>query len=59
MLEKTKEQKSDEYFYACCLICRTTLIQAKNGLDGFIRCPQCGNFISVKIEDDIVTIKRK
>lgn len=59
MQTEKDEKKTEDYFFACCLICRTTLVQAKNGMDGYIRCPQCGTYIHIKIENNIVTIKRK
>lgn len=49
----------NEYFYACCLRCRTTLIQGKNGTDCFIKCPQCGQFVHIIINDDTVLTKHK
>lgn len=57
----TKEEKHGdwEYFFACCPKCRTTLVQAQNGMNGFIRCPQCGTHIHVRIKDNAVTVKRK
>lgn len=47
------------YFYACCPYCRTTLTQGKNGTDTFIKCPQCGRYIHVIIQDDTVLTKLK
>lgn len=35
----------ETYFYACCPYCNTTLIQAKNGMDSYIKCPKCDNYI--------------
>ena len=41
-------------FYACCPHCKNILIQAANGLNGFIRCNLCHNLIQISIQDDIV-----
>lgn len=59
---QTNDGKEDDgwgYLFACCPKCRTTLVQAKNGMNGFIRCPQCGTHIHVIIKNGIVMIKRK
>lgn len=47
------------YFYACCPCCKSTLIQAKNGLDGFIKCGQCGKYIHIVIVNNSVHTKQK
>lgn len=38
---------------------KTILIQAQNGLDGFIRCQQCGNYIHIIIRTGTVVAKTK
>lgn len=57
----TKEEKQGdwEYFFACCPKCRTTLVQSQNGMNGFMRCPQCGTHIHVIIKGNTVIVKRK
>lgn len=50
---------TDGYFYACCPYCKTTLTQGKNGTDCFIRCPQCGQYIHIIINNDTVLTKQK
>ena len=47
------------YFYACCPYCKTVLVQAQNGMDGYIKCPKCNKYIHVIIRNDTVTIKTK
>ncbi len=46
------------YFYACCPYCKNTLIQGKNGTDCFSRCPTCGEYIRIFIDDDSVLTKK-
>lgn len=47
------------YFYACCPYCKSTLTQGKNGTDTFVKCPLCGDYIHVIIQNDSVLTKRK
>lgn len=49
----------ETYFYACCPYCNTTLIQAKNGMDSYIKCPKCDNYIHIIIRNGTVVIKTK
>ena len=46
-LQYLKEQEKG--FYVCCPICKTVLIRAQKGLDGVIKCSQCGMFVHVVI----------
>ncbi len=46
-------------FYGCCPICKTVLIQAQNGLDGYIRCTKCENYVHVIIRNNTVSAKLK
>lgn len=48
---------SNNFYYACCPNCKNVLIQAKNGLEGYAKCPQCGNYIQIVIRDGAVTTK--
>lgn len=47
------------YYYACCPNCKNVLIQAQNGLDGYIKCPQCSNYIHIVIRAETVITKIK
>lgn len=47
------------FLYACCPHCKTVLIQAQNGLDGYIKCPKCDNYIHIIIRNGNVTTKTK
>ncbi|MDE6867637.1 MAG: hypothetical protein K2J83_00630 [Clostridia bacterium] len=49
----------DGFFYACCLYCKTTLTQAKNGTEALIKCPLCGEYIHIVIKNDTVLTRRK
>ena len=54
------EQKTKmPFFYAYCPHCKTVLIQAQNGLDGYIKCPKCDNYIHIIIRNGNVTTKTK
>ena len=57
MSEKENEFKS--IYYACCPYCKTVLVQAQNGMDGYIKCPKCNKYIHVIIRNYTVTIKTK
>ena len=46
-------------YYACCPYCKTILVQAQNGMDGYIKCPKCDNYIHIIIRNDTVTTKTK
>ena len=54
-----KKQEKNNGYYACCPLCKTMLIQAHNGLNGLIKCSQCGAFIRVIIENNKVTTTQK
>lgn len=48
-------------YYACCPYCKTVLVQAQNGLNGYIKCPKCDKYIhvsvcSIEIEKDAITL---
>ena len=45
------------YYYACCPYCKTVLVQAQNGLDGYIKCHKCDKYIHIIIRNDTVTTK--
>ena len=45
-----KEQEKG--LYVCCPICKTVLIRAQKGLDGVIKCSQCGMFVHIVIGDE-------
>ncbi len=47
------------YFYACCPYCKTVLVQAQNGMDGYVKCHKCDNYIHIIIRNDTVTTKTK
>lgn len=55
------DRKSSEkhLYYACCPHCKTVLVQAQNGMDGYIKCPKCDNYIHIIIRNDTVTTKTK
>ena len=55
--DKKNNMITDSY-YSCCPICKYPLVQAKNGMDGVIKCPKCANYIHIVIKDDIVIAKR-
>lgn len=56
--DKKKFAESDCYF-GCCPVCNLTLVQAKDGMNGFIKCPRCANYIQIVIQDGTVIIKKK
>lgn len=61
-IAKTKEEKKNEewdWMFACCPKCRTTLVQAQNGMNGFVRCPQCGVYIHIILKNGTVFMERK
>ncbi len=35
--------KTKELFYACCPYCKNVLVQAQNGMDGYIKYQKCVN----------------
>lgn len=47
------------YYYACCPYRKTVLVQAQNGLDGYIKCHKCDKYIHIIIRNDTVTTKNK
>lgn len=47
------------YFYACCPNCKAVLIQAQNGLEGYIKCPKCEKYIHVTINNGIISTNIK
>lgn len=49
-----KEQKKG--FYVCCPICKTVLIRAQKGLDGIIKCSQCGMFVHIVINGEKIVV---
>jgi len=55
------DNKNDDWdwMFACCPKCRTTLVQAENGLNGFIRCPQCGVHVHIVLKNSTVFMERK
>lgn len=58
-MENKKIKDFTLYYYACCPHCNTTLVQAKNGMDGYIKCPKCDNYIHIIIRNGTVVIKTK
>ncbi len=58
MGEITKKETVNLY-YACCPNCKTVLIQAQNGLDGYTKCHKCSNYIHIIIRNGTVTTKTK
>ncbi len=54
-----KKSSSKSMFYGCCPICKAVLIQAQNGLDGYIKCPKCDNYIHAIIRNNTVVVKLK
>ncbi len=57
-MEETKTIKVP-YFYACCPNCKAVLIQAQNGLEGYIKCPKCKKYIHVTINNGIISTNIK
>lgn len=57
-MDEIKKEKVP-YFYACCPNCKSILIQAKNGLDGYTKCSKCGEYVYIVIRDRIVTTRLK
>ena len=53
-LQYLKEQEKG--FYVCCPICKTVLIRAQKGLDGIIKCSQCGMFVHVVINGEKIVV---
>lgn len=49
-----KEQEKG--FCVCCPICKTVLIRAQKGLDGVIKCSQCGIFVHILIGDERIVV---
>ncbi len=41
-MEKEVESNKSKLYYACCPYYKTVLVQAQNGMDGYIKCPKCG-----------------
>ena len=53
------QKETVNLFYACCPFCKTVLVQAQNGMDGYIKCHKCDNYIHIIIRNDTVTTKTK
>ncbi len=49
-------KKQKKGFYVCCPICKTVLIRAQKGLDGVIKCSQCGMFVHIVIGDERIVV---
>ena len=47
------------YYYACCPNCKAVLLQAKNGLEGYIKCPKCEKYIHVVINNGTISTNIK
>ncbi len=47
-MEKEIENNKAKLYYACCPHCKTVLVQAQNGMDGYIKCQKCGKKVFVK-----------
>ena len=58
-MEKEIENNKAKLYYACCPYCKTVLVQAQNGMDGYIKCPKCDNYIHIIIRNGTVTVKTK
>ena len=58
-MEKEVESNKSKLYYACCPYCKTVLVQAQNGMDGYIKCPKCDNYIHIIIRNGTVTTKTK
>lgn len=58
-MEKEIENNKSKLFYACCPFCNNTLAQAKNGMDGYIKCPKCDKYIHIIIRNGTVVTKTK
>lgn len=56
--DKNKYAEADCYF-GCCPVCNLTLVQAKDGMNGYIKCPRCANYIQIVIQDGTVTTKKR
>ena len=50
---------NNAYYYADCPHCNNTLVQAKNGMEGYIKCSKCGKYIHIIIRNGTVVIKTK
>ena len=60
-MEIKKSQYSKEQgkgFCVCCPICKTVLIRAQKGLDGVIKCSQCGMFVYIVIGDERIVVNK-
>ena len=53
------QSNNQSYYYVCCPHCNTTLAQAKNGMNGYIKCSKCNNYIHVIIRNGTVVAKTK
>lgn len=53
------EIPNNAYYYADCPHCNNTLVQAKNGMDGYIKCSKCDKYIHIIIYNGTVVIKTK
>lgn len=57
--EDKKKIADTDCYYGCCPICNLILVQAKDGMNGFIKCPRCANYIQIVIQDGTVITKKK
>ena len=58
-MEKEIENNKAKLYYACCPHCKTVLVQAQNGMDGYIKCQKCDKYIHIIIRNGTVTNKTK
>ncbi len=59
--DKTNQRFAEEpdHYFGCCPVCNLTLVQAKDGMSGYIKCPRCANYIQIVIQDGTVITKKK
>ena len=58
-MEKEIKNNKSKLYYACCPHCKTVLVQAQNGMDGYIKCQKCDKYIHIIIRNGTVTTKTK
>ena len=58
-MEKERDHKTAQLYYACCPQGNTVLVQAQNGMDGYIKCQKCDKYIHIIIRNGTVTTKTK
>ena len=46
-------------FYGCCPICKSILVHAQNGMDGYVKCQKCNKFLHIIIRNGTVVAKTK